>query len=96
MQNSAEYDLIVAPNWIESGSSFDYLEFYSRDELLELVMVEKNNQAIEYQKLVENNPNYIEMAMIVGNTCKPVKGLSITNLQVAGLYFKTVCFQQRI
>ena len=93
MQNSAEYDLIVAPvscfysgnDWIESGSSFDYLEFYSRDELLELVMVEKNNQAIEYQKLVENNPNYISWLDIPpadgddwGNTCT-VKG--ITNLQ---------------
>ena len=48
-------------------------------------MVEKNNQAIEYQKLVENNPNYISWLDIPpadgddwGNTCT-VKG--ITNLQ---------------
>ena len=93
MQNSADYDLIVAPvscfysgyDWIDSGSSFDYLEFYSRDELLELVMVEKNNQAMEYQKLVESNPNNISWLDIPpadgddwGNTCV-VDG--ITNLQ---------------
>ena len=94
MENSADYDLIVAPvscfysgyDWIDYGSSFDYLEFYPRDELLELVMVEKNNQAIEYQKLVESNPNNISWLDIPpadggdwGNTCT-VKG--ITNLEV--------------
>ncbi len=94
MENSADYDLIVAPvscfysgyDWMDYGSSFDYLEFYPRDELFELAMVEKNNQAIEYQKLVESNPNNISWLDIPpadggdwGNTCT-VKG--ITNLEV--------------
>ncbi len=100
-QYSANYDLIVAPvSCIYSGRSWtvarsgiklpldsglDYVEFYSRGEILESLISSKNNQAIEYQKLVESSPDSISWLDIppadgddYGSTCV-IEG--ITNIQ---------------
>ena len=100
-QYSTNYDLIVAPvSCIYSGRSWtvaragiklpldsglDYVEFYSRGEILESLISTKNNQAIQYQELVESYPNKISWLDVPpkdgddwGNTCV-VQG--ITNLQ---------------
>ncbi|MDG2187223.1 MAG: hypothetical protein P8K09_03050 [Hyphomicrobiales bacterium] len=93
MESAPSYNFIVAPvscfyygtaGWAESG--FDYAEFYSREEFVELVMVEKRKKEKEYQMLVETNPNRIAWLDLPpaegadwGNTCY-VEGL--TRLQV--------------
>ncbi len=100
-QYSANYDLIVAPvSCIYSGRSWtvarsgiklpldsglEYVEFYSRGEILESLISSKNNQAIEYQKLVESSPDSISWLDIppadgddYGSTCV-IEG--ITNIQ---------------
>lgn len=91
--SASSYNFIVAPvscfyssydGWFDSG--FDPAEFYSREEFLQLAMLEKSKKEKDYQMLVETNPNRIAWLDLPpaegadwGNTCY-VEGL--TRLQV--------------
>ena len=91
--SASSYNFIVAPvscfyssydGWFDSG--FDPAEFYSREEFVQLAMLEKSKKEKDYQMLVESSPNRIGWLDLPpaegadwGNTCY-VDGL--TRLQV--------------
>jgi hypothetical protein len=93
MESAPSYNFIVAPvsclysyydGWYDSG--FDPAEFYSREEFVQLAMLEKSKKEKDYQMLVESSPNSIGWLDLPpadgadwGNTCY-VEG--ITRIQV--------------